>query len=51
MLTDYFGVYGYMDSDQAIRGGTDCMLVAYDTETNHHRHHQRHLRAGYASGL
>lgn len=35
VLTDYFGVYGYMDSDQAIRGGTDCMLVAYDTETNH----------------
>ncbi len=33
--TDYFGVYGYMDSDQAIRGGTDLMLVAYDTETNH----------------
>ena len=35
VLTDYFGVYGYMDSDQGIRGGTDCMLVAYDTETNH----------------
>ncbi len=35
VLTDYFGVYGYMNSDQAIRGGTDCMLVAYDTETNH----------------
>ena len=35
VLTDYFGVYGYMDSDMAIRGGTDCMLVAYDTETNH----------------
>ncbi len=33
--TDYFGVYGYMDSDMAIRGGTDCMLVAYDTDTNH----------------
>ena len=35
VLTDYFGVYGYMNSDQAIRGGTDCMLVNYDTETNH----------------
>ena len=35
VLTDYFGVYGYMNSDQAIRNGTDCMLVAYDTETNH----------------
>ena len=35
VLTDYFGVYGYMDADQAIRGGTDFMLVAYDTETNH----------------
>ena len=35
VLTDYFGVYGYMNSDQGIRGGTDCMLVAYDTETNH----------------
>ena len=33
VLTDYFGVYGYMDSDMGIRGGTDCMLVAYDTET------------------
>ena len=35
VLTDYFGVYGYMDSDMGIRGGTDCMLVAYDTATNH----------------
>ena len=35
VLTDYFGVYGYMNSDQAIRNGTDAMLVAYDTETNH----------------
>lgn len=35
VLTDYFGVYGYMNSDMGIRGGTDCMLVAYDTETNH----------------
>lgn len=35
VLTDYFGVYGYMNSDQAIRNGTDAMLVAYDTATNH----------------
>lgn len=35
VLTDYFGVYGYQDSDRAIRNGNDCMLVAYDTETNH----------------
>ena len=35
VLTDYFGSCGYMNSDQAIRGGTDAMLVAYDTETNH----------------
>lgn len=35
VLTDYFGVYGYMTADQAIRNGTDAMLVAYDTETNH----------------
>lgn len=34
-LTDYFGVYGYQDADRMIRGGTDAMLVAYDTETNH----------------
>lgn len=35
VLTDYFGVYGYMNSDQAIRNGTDICLVNYDTETNH----------------
>ena len=35
VLTDYFGVYGYMDADQAIRGGTDFCLVNYDTDTNH----------------
>ncbi len=34
VLTDYFGVYGYMSSDQAIRNGTDCMLVNYPTQTN-----------------
>ena len=26
VLSDYFGDYGYMDADRAIRGGTDCML-------------------------
>ena len=31
--TDYFGVYGYMSSDQAIRNGTDLMLVNYPTAT------------------
>ena len=34
VLTDYFGVYGYMSADQAIRNGTDCMLVNYPTATN-----------------
>ena len=34
VLTDYFGVYGYMSSDQAIRNGTDMMLVNYPTQTN-----------------
>ncbi|MBQ8160018.1 MAG: glycoside hydrolase family 3 C-terminal domain-containing protein [Clostridia bacterium] len=32
--TDYFGVYGYMNADQAIRNGSDLMLVNYPTETN-----------------
>ncbi|MDO4804239.1 MAG: glycoside hydrolase family 3 N-terminal domain-containing protein [Lachnospiraceae bacterium] len=32
--TDYFGVYGYMSSDQAIRNGSDLMLVNYPTATN-----------------
>jgi beta-glucosidase len=32
--TDYFGVYGYMSADQAIRNGTDLCLVNYPTETN-----------------
>ena len=35
--TDYFGVYGYMSADQAIRNGSDLMLVAYQTETNNVR--------------
>lgn len=35
VLTDYFEVAGYMDSDRAIRNGNDAMLIAYDTETNH----------------
>ncbi len=34
VLTDYFGVYGYMSADQAIRNGTDFCLVNYDTETS-----------------
>ena len=34
-LTDYYGVYGYQDADRMVRNGNDCMLVAYDTETNH----------------
>lgn len=35
VLTDYFANTFYMNSDQAIRNGTDAMLVAYDTATNH----------------
>ncbi|MDD3251159.1 MAG: glycoside hydrolase family 3 C-terminal domain-containing protein [Lachnospiraceae bacterium] len=27
VLSDYFGNYGYMDADKAIRGGTDMMLA------------------------
>ncbi len=34
VLTDYFGVYGYMSADQAIRNGTDFCLVAYSTSTS-----------------
>ncbi|MCD8382262.1 MAG: glycoside hydrolase family 3 C-terminal domain-containing protein [Clostridiales bacterium] len=32
--TDYFGVYGYMSADQAVRNGTDLMLVNYSTTTS-----------------
>ena len=35
VLTDYFGGYGYMDSDICIRNGNDFCLVAYDIESNH----------------
>ena len=35
VLTDYFGVYGYMDADQGIRNGNDFCLVNYPTETNY----------------
>ena len=35
VLTDYYGVYGYQDSDRMIRGGNDCMLTNMDVETNH----------------
>ena len=34
VLTDYFGVYGYMNADQAVRNGNDAMLVSYPTATN-----------------
>lgn len=27
VLSDYFGNYGYMDADRAVRGGTDMMLA------------------------
>lgn len=33
--TDYYGVYGYQDSDRAVRNGNDACLTAIDTETNH----------------
>ena len=32
VITDYFGDYGYMDADKAIRVGTDMMLVASETD-------------------
>ena len=35
VLTDYYGVYGFQDSDHLIRNGGDFCLVNYDTETNH----------------
>lgn len=35
VLTDYFGGFGYMDSDQIIRNGGDNCLVAYDNGTNY----------------
>ena len=28
VISDYFGNYGYMDADRAVRGGTDLMLGA-----------------------
>jgi beta-glucosidase len=34
VLTDYFGVLGHMNADQAIRNGNDAMLINYQTETN-----------------
>lgn len=34
VLTDYFGVYGYMNADQSIMNGGDCMLIAYDSGAN-----------------
>ena len=35
VVTDYFGGGAYMDSDQAIRGGTDFCLSPNDVDTNH----------------
>lgn len=32
VLSGYFGNYGYMDADRAIRGGTDVMLGATGNE-------------------
>ncbi len=37
VLTDYFGVYGYMSADQGVRNGTDFCLVNYPTETSQMR--------------
>ena len=34
VLTDYYGGYGYMDADQAIRNGGDVCLAPYDIGTN-----------------
>lgn len=34
VLTDYFGIYGYMNMDQGIRNGNDLALVSYDVGTN-----------------
>ena len=35
IVTDYFGGRGFMIADQAIRGGTDLMLVNFDNNTNY----------------
>ncbi len=35
VLTDYFGVYGYMNADRAIRNGNDICLTAIDTGSNY----------------
>lgn len=32
VLTDYFGNYGYMDADRAVRGGSDIMLATIGSE-------------------
>lgn len=32
VLSDYFGNYGYMDADKAVRGGTDAMLATIGGE-------------------
>lgn len=35
VLTDYFGGYGFMNADQAIRNGNDICLTNYDTGCNY----------------
>ncbi len=35
IVTDYFGGRGYMIADEAIRGGTDLMLVNFNNNTNY----------------
>lgn len=34
VISDYFGGYGYMDSDRMIRNGGDMALVAYESDGN-----------------
>ncbi len=34
VVTDWFGVFAYMNADQAIRTGSDMCLVSYDSGTN-----------------
>ena len=34
VISDYFGGFGFMNADQAIRNGTDTMLAPYDIGAN-----------------
>lgn len=34
VITDYFGGFGYMDTDRTIRNGGDMALVAYESDGN-----------------